>query len=63
MIFLQEIDTLKQIVRRTYLLDGSRRENYAEHSWASLGDGAPDLWEHAQELIRQSVGQGICAIA
>jgi putative hydrolases of HD superfamily len=31
--FLQEIDTLKQIFRRTYILDGSRRENDAEHSW------------------------------
>ena len=33
MAFLQEIDALKQIVRRTYLLDSSRRENDAEHSW------------------------------
>ncbi len=31
--FLQEIDRLKLIVRRTYLLDASRRENDAEHSW------------------------------
>lgn len=31
--FIQEIDRLKQIVRRTYLIDASRRENDAEHSW------------------------------
>lgn len=31
--FLHEIDRVKQIVRRTYLLDASRRENDAEHSW------------------------------
>ncbi len=31
--FLLEIDKLKQVFRRTYLLDGSRRENDAEHSW------------------------------
>lgn len=31
--FLQEIDKLKQIFRRTYILDGSRTENDAEHSW------------------------------
>ncbi len=31
--FLLEIDKLKQVFRQTYLLDGSRRENDAEHSW------------------------------
>lgn len=31
--FIQEIDRLKQIFRRTYLIDSSRRENDAEHSW------------------------------
>ncbi len=31
--FIQEIDRLKQILRRTFLMDGSRRENDAEHSW------------------------------
>ena len=35
--FIKEIDKLKQVVRRNYLLDGSRSENTAEHSWhASL---------------------------
>src|SRR6056297_1794109 len=31
--FLREIDALKRVIRRTYLLDGSRLENSAEHSW------------------------------
>lgn len=31
--FLIEIDRLKQILRRTYLPDGDRHENTAEHSW------------------------------
>ena len=31
--FLVEADKLKSIVRRTPLIDGSRQENTAEHSW------------------------------
>ena len=31
--FLLEIDKLKQIFRQTYLLDETRKENDAEHSW------------------------------
>jgi putative hydrolase of HD superfamily len=31
--FIRELDKLKQVRRRTYLLDGSRTENSAEHSW------------------------------
>lgn len=31
--FLMEIDRLKSVVRRSILIDGSRRENTAEHSW------------------------------
>lgn len=31
--FIAEIDQLKSILRRTTLLDGSRQENSAEHSW------------------------------
>jgi putative hydrolase of HD superfamily len=31
--FILEIDKLKQIFRQTYLLDQTRRENDAEHSW------------------------------
>jgi len=31
--FILEIDKLKQVFRQTYLLDESRKENDAEHSW------------------------------
>ncbi|MFB9251385.1 HD domain-containing protein [Sphaerisporangium melleum] len=31
--FVVEIDKLKRVLRRTTLMDGSRRENDAEHSW------------------------------
>lgn len=31
--FLTEADKMKTVLRRTLLLDGSRRENDAEHSW------------------------------
>jgi len=30
---VKELDKLKQVVRRNYLLDASRSENTAEHSW------------------------------
>lgn len=33
MDFIREVDKLKHIVRRSYLTDGSRRENDAEHTW------------------------------
>ena len=31
--FIKEVDKLKTIERRTYVSDGSRRENSGEHSW------------------------------
>jgi putative hydrolases of HD superfamily len=31
--FLMELDKLKQVVRRSYICGGERRENTAEHSW------------------------------
>ena len=31
--FLREIDQLKSVERRSLIMDGSRRENSAEHSW------------------------------
>lgn len=46
--FIAEIDRLKGVVRRTLLLDGSRCENAAEHSWQlalmvlTLGEYAPE---------------------
>ncbi len=45
--FAVEIDKLKRIIRRNLLMDGSRRENDAEHSWYAatlamvLGEHAP----------------------
>jgi putative hydrolases of HD superfamily len=37
--FILEIDKLKQVLRQNHVLDGTRRENTAEHSWhlAMLG--------------------------
>ena len=31
--FILELDKMKSILRQTTLIDGSRRENDAEHSW------------------------------
>ena len=31
--FLREADRLKTVLRQSHILDGSRRENSAEHSW------------------------------
>lgn len=33
MDFVREVDSLKNVDRRSYILDGSRNENDAEHSW------------------------------
>ncbi len=44
--FIVEIDKLKQIVRQSWLTDGSRRENSVEHSW-HLAMMAMVLAEHA----------------
>jgi putative hydrolases of HD superfamily len=44
--FILEIDKLKSVLRQTRLIDGSRRENDAEHSW-ELGVMAIVLAEHA----------------
>jgi putative hydrolases of HD superfamily len=48
--FLIEADKLKQVIRRTPLVDSSRRENSAEHSW-HLVVAAVVLREHAAEQI------------
>ena len=34
--FILEVDKLKNVIRRNYLVDDSRRENTAEHSWHSI---------------------------
>ncbi|MFI6293819.1 HD family hydrolase [Nonomuraea sp. NPDC050790] len=44
--FAIEIDKLKRVIRRNHLMDGSRRENDAEHSWY-VGILAMILGEHA----------------
>ena len=46
--FLKEIDRLKAVLRRTALIDRSRLENSAEHSW-HLATMAIVLGEHAPE--------------
>lgn len=48
--FIIEIDKLKGVLRRSYLMDGSRRENSAEHSW-HLALLALTLAEHANEPV------------
>jgi putative hydrolases of HD superfamily len=46
--FLLEADKLKSVLRRTPLIDNSRQENAAEHSW-HLALAAMVLREHAAE--------------
>lgn len=48
--FLREIDKLKTITRQTYLSDGTRKENDAEHSW-HLAMLTLLLGEYANESI------------
>ena len=48
--FLLELDRLKHVLRRTYLLDGSRHENDVEHSW-HLAMMVVLLREYAREPI------------
>lgn len=50
MDFLCEIDKLKQIGRQSYLTDGSRKENDAEHSW-HLAMMCLLLQEYANESV------------
>lgn len=48
--FIKEIDGLKEIVRQSYIKDGSRKENDAEHSW-HLAMMALLMNEYANEKI------------
>lgn len=50
MAFIEEIDKLKRVLRQTLILDRSRRENSAEHSW-HLAVMALLLAEHADEPV------------
>src|SRR6266850_7926914 len=51
--FILEIDKLKTVSRRTYLLNADRSENTAEHSW-HLAVMAILLAEHANEPVNVS---------
>jgi putative hydrolase of HD superfamily len=48
--FLAEIDKLKSVVRQSLLMDGSRQENSAEHSW-HLAVLAMVLAEHSKTPV------------
>lgn len=48
--FIVEIDQLKHVLRQTLLMNGSRRENDAEHSW-HLGMMAIVLAEYAPDGV------------
>lgn len=48
--FLAEVDKVKNIFRQTYLTDGNRKENDAEHSW-HLALMAVMLKEYANEEV------------
>ena len=48
--FINEIDKLKTVIRQTLLIDMSRRENTAEHSW-HLAVMATLLTEYAKEPV------------
>jgi putative hydrolase of HD superfamily len=50
LMFLREIDRLKSVVRQSPLLDRSRKENSAEHSW-HLAMYAWLLQEYAAEQV------------
>src|SRR5690606_12444849 len=50
LMFLKEIDRLKSVVRQSPLLDRSRKENSAEHSW-HLAMYAWLLQEYAAERV------------
>lgn len=48
--FIIEVDKVKNISRQTYLADGKRKENDAEHSW-HLALSAVLLKEHMKEEV------------
>ena len=55
--FILEVDKSKQVFRQTYLADGSRKENDAEHSWhlalmcALLGEYANESIDVAKTMV------------
>ena len=55
MNFILEVDKVKNIFRQTYLADGNRKENDAEHSW-HLALMAFLLREYANEEVDVAKG-------
>jgi putative hydrolase of HD superfamily len=53
LLFLREIDKLKTVIRQSPLLDKSRKENSAEHSW-HLAMYALILSEYAHDTVNPS---------
>jgi len=51
--FIVEIDKLKHVIRRNYLVDSSRRENDGEHSW-HIAIAAMILAEYSDEPVNLS---------
>lgn len=61
MDFLLEIDKMKEITRQTYLADGSRKENDAEHSF-HLAVMAYVLADYANEPIDREKTMIMCLV-
>ena len=59
--FTAEIDKMTSILRRTMLIDGSRRENDAEHSW-HIAVMALIFEEYATEPINVSRAVKMCVV-
>ncbi|MEZ4814244.1 MAG: HD domain-containing protein [Bdellovibrionota bacterium] len=51
LLFIQELDKLKTILRQTLIYDESRRENTAEHSW-HLATAVLALTKHSNKPIQ-----------
>ena len=54
--FILDADKVKNIMRQTYLADGKRKENDAEHSW-QLALMAVLLKEYAPEEIQEAINR------
>ena len=59
--FTAEIDKMTSILRRTMLIDGSRRENDAEHSW-HIAVMALIFEEYAAEPVNVSRAVKMCVV-
>ena len=61
MEFIRTIDKMKEIGRQTYLADGSRKENDAEHSW-HIAAMAMLFEEYAKEPVNVSRAVEMCIV-